>query len=72
MDGSDPYGGKKIWLTEVYCNGGEKNLASCQHAEWGKNDCKSIVEIVCHNEILGMRIYSIRYMLRLIQLLFIK
>ncbi|CAC5355803.1 PRSS12 [Mytilus coruscus] len=53
VGGYDSYGGKKIWLAEVYCKGGERNLASCEHAEWGKKDCKYIVEIACHNEILG-------------------
>ena len=32
-------GSGKIWLADVLCTGGEKNLSSCRHREWGIHHC---------------------------------
>ncbi|XP_071177833.1 scavenger receptor cysteine-rich type 1 protein M160-like [Mytilus edulis] len=39
----------KIWLSKVNCTGGERHLASCQHATWGKHYCSNGVTITCNN-----------------------
>ena len=37
---SVPDGTGQIWLDDVSCHGGEKNLTSCYHWGWGVHNCQ--------------------------------
>jgi hypothetical protein len=37
--GSFGQGVGKIWLDDLLCTGNEKNLGSCRHNGWGKENC---------------------------------
>ncbi|XP_076109042.1 coadhesin-like [Mytilus galloprovincialis] len=51
VTGPSNYNYGKVWLSKVNCTGGERQLALCQHAPWGKQQCNNAnVNIACNNE----------------------
>ncbi|XP_046563218.1 scavenger receptor cysteine-rich type 1 protein M130-like [Haliotis rubra] len=54
------FGGGKIWLDNVNCNGTESSLASCSHRSWGLHDCSHTedVGIICDPSDITMKLSS--------------
>jgi len=51
-----------IWLDEVFCNGTEENINSCDHDPWGTTDCdhSEDVGIICLCKLVTILIGSNR------------
>ena len=45
-----------VWLSYVYCQGNETNLADCSFSGWGTNNCGhySDVSVVCDSECIQL------------------
>ncbi|XP_028407342.1 deleted in malignant brain tumors 1 protein-like [Dendronephthya gigantea] len=48
-DGQVPSGSRRIWLSDVDCNGDELNITYCPHSGWGSHSCwhRKDVEVKC-------------------------
>ena len=43
-------GSGKIWLDDVNCDGGEKDIEDCRNVNWGQSNCghNEDASVICH------------------------